>query len=171
MATPSHSDNCPTTSEPRFIVDVNVGRLAKWLRAMGYDSLFPGEIGDNELVRTALRDHRIIVTKDTGLTERRLVTTGMLKVLLIQHDDLQNQLRQVIKYLGTNLKRPFSRCIRCNEPLLDVAKDAAKDRVPPHVFRTQADFMKCPLCQRIYWRGTHWENMARQLAELKCQPV
>jgi len=153
--------------KPRFIVDVNVGRLAKWLRVMGYDTLFPSENEDNDLVRVALLEKRIIVTKDSGIVERRVVTTGRLKVVLIQHDDLKSQLRQVIGSLNLDDLRGFSRCIRCNEPLVSITKELAKDGVPPYVYETQEEFMKCPLCLRMYWRGTHWANMHEELAQLR----
>ena len=156
--------------EPRFIVDVNVGRLAKWLRVMGYDALFPSDMEDNNLVRIALREDRIIVTKDTGLTERRLVTTGRLKVVLIQHDDLKSQLQQVIRSLNLNSHREFSRCIRCNEPMENLSRESVKEQIPPYVYETQNEFMECPLCRRIYWRGTHWANMHRELAQLQACP-
>jgi len=148
-------------------VDVNVGRLAKWLRVMGYDALFPCDVEDNELVRIALRDNRIILTRDSGFTQRRLVTTGRLKAVLIQHDDFKSQLRQVIDSLDLDNHREFSRCIRCNESLEDIPKESAKGQVPPYVLETQDVFMACPVCSRIYWRGTHWANMHRELTRLR----
>ena len=153
--------------EPKFILDINVGRLAKWLRVMGYDTLFPSDAGDNELVRIALREDRIIITRDCGLTERRLVTTGRLKVLLIRQDDLNSQIRQAICDLGLTRGREFSRCIRCNEPLVNVPRASAKEQVPPYVYETHTDFMVCPQCRRTYWRGTHWANMRMELAQLR----
>ena len=145
-------------------MDVNVGRLAKWLRVMGYDALFPRDVGDNELVRLALREDRIIVTKDRGLMDRRLVTTGRLKVVLVTHDDLKSQLRQVIQTLALDHREMFTRCICCNESLVALQREEARERVPAHVYNTQEQFMQCPLCRRIYWRGTHWSNMQRDLA-------
>ena len=152
--------------EPRFVVDVNVGRLAKWLRVMGYDALFSSYMEDNELVRIALRDERIIVTRDGGLTERRLVTTGRLKAVLIQHDDLKSQLRQLIFAEDLDTTRRFSRCVRCNEQLVGLPRESARDRVPAYVYGTQEDFVECPECRRVYWRGTHWDNMLAELAQV-----
>ena len=153
--------------EPRFVVDLNVGRLAKWLRVMGYDTLFPVAAEDNELVRIALREERIIVTRDTGLTERHVVTTGRLKVELVQRDDLESQLRQVIRSLNLDSQREFSRCIRCNEPLVNVSREAAKGLVPPYVYETQKEFRECTICRRVYWRGSHWANMRSELEHLR----
>ena len=154
-------------NELRFVVDVNVGRLAKWLRVMGYDTLFPEEADDNDLVRVALKEDRLIITRDTGIAKRRLATTGRMKVVLILHDDLASQLRQLIRALDLDGSREFSRCIRCNEPLATLAKELAKGQVPPHVYDTQQRFMECPQCHRIYWRGTHWANMNQELAQLR----
>ncbi len=154
-------------NEPRFVVDLNVGRLAKWLRVMGYDALFPSNMEDNELVRIALREDRIIVTRDSGITGRRLVTTGRLKAVLVQHDDLKGQLRQVISSLNLDSSREFSRCIRCNESLVDISRESVKEQVPPYVYETQEGFMECPLCRKIYWPGSHWANMRRDLAQLR----
>ncbi len=153
--------------EPKFVVDVNVGRLAKWLRAMGYDVLCPWEAEDDELVRIGLREDRIVVTKDGGLAERRVVTTGLLRLVLIIHDDLNGQLRQVIRSLDLNSAQGFSRCIACNEPLVHCPREVARAQVPPYVHETQREFMRCPLCHRVYWRGTHWANMSRELAQLR----
>ena len=67
----------------------------------------------------------------------------------------------------SNISRGFPRCIRCNEPLVSITKELAKDGVPPYVYETQEEFMKCPLCLRMYWRGTHWANMHEELAQLR----
>ena len=152
-------------NEPRFIVDVNVGRLATWLRVMGYDTLFPSNAGDNELVGIALEEGRTIVTKDTGFIERRVVTTGRLRVVLVQHDDLRSQLYELVHSLNLNSRGRFSRCIRCNEPLVGISHESARARVPPYVYKTQKEFMGCPACQRVYWQGTHWADMHRELAQ------
>jgi len=147
----------------RFVVDVNVGRLAKWLRVMGYDTVFPREGDDNDLVRIALREGRVLVTRDAGLAKRRSVKQGQLQVVKIDGDDLRSQLRQLVRDLGLNLGGRFSRCVRCNEALRPADKQQVGERVPPYVFQHHCQFMECPRCHRIYWRGTHWSNMASEL--------
>ena len=87
-------------NEPRFVVDINVGNLAKWLRAMGYDTLFPREGDDNDLVRIALREGRILVTRDAGFGRRRAVRLGQMRAVEIAGDDLASQLRQLVRELG-----------------------------------------------------------------------
>ncbi len=108
--------------EPRFVVDVNVGRLAKWLRVMGYDTRFPRGETDNELVRIALKEGRVLVTRDSGLTLRRAARLGQMRVLYIVNDDLRSQLRQLVRDLNLNPANGFSRCVRCNLPLQSVEK-------------------------------------------------
>ena len=149
--------------ENRFVVDVNVGRLAKWLRIMGYDTLFPPEAGDNELVRTALREGRILVTRDSGIARRRAARLGQMRVVHIEDDGLEGQLRQLVRELKLDLRGEFSRCVCCNRSLENRAKAEVAERLPPYVLETQTKFMECPECLRIYWRGTHWSNMKTEL--------
>jgi uncharacterized protein with PIN domain len=150
-------------SQPGFVVDLNVGRLAKWLRVMGYDTLLHREGGDNDLVRIALREGRVLVTRDSGIAQRRVVRLGQMRLVRIVDDDLRSQLRQLVRDLHLNLDGGFSRCVRCNEPLRPVAKQEVEGRLPPYVCQTQCQFMECPQCSRLYWRGTHWSNMMAEL--------
>jgi len=153
--------------EPKFIVDLNVGRLAKWLRVLGYDALFVPDADDDQLIRIAAEEDRTILTKDSFIMQRRVVTSGQVKALLITSDYRQTQLRQVIQALGLKDDHQFSRCIECNVPLRDVAKEDVKDLVPPFVYSTQEEFMKCPRCGKVYWKGTHWTNMRQELAQVR----
>jgi len=150
-------------------VDLNVGRLAKWLRVLGYDALFPADAEDNELLRIALREGRIIVTRDAGLAVRHLATSGRLKVLLIRDDNPKDQLRQVVGSLDLDATRPFSRCICCNEPLDSLSRESVRERVPDYVYKTQQEYSGCAPCSRIFWRGTHWANMQRDLALVRSE--
>ena len=153
--------------EPRFIVDINVGRLARWLRAMGYDAVLFTREDDNDMVRTALKEDRIVLTKDRGILQRRLAATGRLRVVHLTSDIVREQLRQMVAALALNpTHHPFSRCLECNRPLEERNKEEVEGHVPPHVFRTQREFSQCPSCGRIYWQGTHWEAMRRKLGEL-----
>ena len=117
----------------RFVVDVNVGRLAKWLRIMGYDTLFPREAGDNELVRIALREGRVLVTRDADIARRRAVRLQQMRVVCIKDDDLRGQLRQLVPELNLDLTGRFSRCVRCNQVLDPIAKEEVVERLPPYV--------------------------------------
>jgi uncharacterized protein with PIN domain len=95
---------------------------------------------------------------------RRLITNGQIKAVLIDSDQPQQQIHQVVNTLGLDSRfKPFSLCLECNQPLVERAKDEVKELVPPYVFKTQEQFMQCPDCQRIYWRGTHWRAMTKKL--------
>ncbi len=148
----------------KFIVDNNAGKLAKWLRMIGYDALFFDGRNDADMIATALAEGRVILTRDTQIMRRRVVTTGQLEAILIKSDESELQMHQVVETL--NLERqfkPFTICLECNQPLMERSKKQVKDLVPPYVFQTQSQFMECPACHRIYWRGTHWQAMTEKL--------
>jgi len=155
----------------KFIVDNNVGKLAKWLRIMGYDTLFFNGSDDSRMIATALAEGRVILTRDTQIMRRRLVTSGRLKAILIEGDQPEQQMHQVIETLNLDCQfRPFAICLECNQPLVERSKQQVKDLVPPYVFQTQSQYMECPVCHRIYWRGTHWQAMTRRLNRFaECQ--
>jgi len=151
----------------KFIVDNNVGKLAKWLRIMGYDTLFFDGINDSRMIATALAEGRVILTRDTQIMRRRVITSGQLKAILINGDEPELQMRQVIDTLNLDCRfRPFTICLECNQLLVERSKRQVKDLVPPYVFQTQNQYMECPTCHRIYWRGTHWQAMTKKLNKL-----
>ena len=151
----------------KFIVDSNVGRLARWLRIAGFDTVFINDLDDNRLVRLALSEGRVLLTKDTQILKRRVATTGRLKVILIESEEVKAQLRQVVKTLKlTEEIKPFTLCLECNQPLVTKDKEEVKELVPPYVFETQTQYMQCPACNRVYWRGTHWQRMSRELEKI-----
>jgi len=150
----------------RFIVDTNAGKLARWLRIMGYDTLFINDIDDEGLIAIGLKEKRVLLTKDTQIMRRRVVTSGRLKALLIIDDDSKAQLHYVVEAMRLNQKRQFTICLECNETLVPRIKEEVRELVPPYVFRTQSRFVECPSCHRIYWRGTHWQRMKQELEML-----
>jgi hypothetical protein len=153
--------------EVKFIVDTNVGKLAKWLRIMGYDTLFIKGIDDNELVRIAVKEERVVLTKDTQIMRRRIVSEGKVQVVLLKDDDVKAQLHQVVQTLQLDpWPKAFSLCLECNQVLVPREKADIRELVPPYVFQTQSQYMQCPSCHRIYWRGTHWQRMKRELEKL-----
>jgi uncharacterized protein with PIN domain len=143
-----------------------VGKLAKWLRMMGYDSLFFDGSDDSHMVARALAEGRVILTRDTEIMKRRHITSGRLKAVLIDSEEPEWQIRQLIDTLNlTHQFKPFTLCLECNQPLIERSQEEVKDRVPPYVYKTQSQYMECPACHRIYWRGTHWEAMTRKIKE------
>lgn len=153
--------------EITFIVDSNAGKLARWLRMMGYDALFFNDIEDGRLVDMAMKEGRVVVTRDTQIAKRRVAANGSLRVILTRDDDPRTQLLQVMKELSLDCRlRQFTRCLECNRRLVPRSREEVKDLVPPYVFGTQAQYMQCPSCSRIYWQGTHWQRMKRALEEI-----
>ena len=157
-----------TTDTLKFMVDINVAKLAKWLRMMGYDTeLFDGD-DDSRMIVIALRQGRVILTKDTQIMKRGVVASGRLKTVLITSDEPELQIQQVVETLKLDCQfRPFTLCLECNQPLVERSKEEVKELVPPYVFQTQNQYMECPACHRIYWKGTHWQAMARRLEKFK----
>jgi uncharacterized protein len=149
-----------------FVVDGMLGTLAKWLRLLGYDTLFDPGLDDHQLVRLARAQDRVLLTRDRELARRRGV-----RHLLIAGESLADQIRQVWTELDlvpvAQAGQPVPRCPVCNEVLLAIDREAARLRVPPYVAETQQAFCACPACQRVYWRGTHWEHMQQYLQEIQ----
>ena len=152
--------------KPRFLADCNVGRLARWLRALGYDASYHARIGDAELVQEAAAESRVLLTRDRDLTKRRVIQTGVVRAILIRDDEVTKQLRQVFAELGLELKEALTRCIECNAELESRVPATVAERVPPYVRLTQSKYSECPDCGRIYWAGTHWQRMREVLAGL-----
>lgn len=147
-------------NRPRFIVDQNVGKLTRYLRMMGYDAVFFDGEHDGQMVATARREKRIILTKDSGVMQRRVITKGPVEAVFIEGDQPPVQIRQVVTTLGLDPHlNPFSICLECNQPLEPRTREEVADQVPAYVFRTQTQYRACPACGRVYWQGTHWQAM------------
>ncbi|MBN2240307.1 MAG: Mut7-C RNAse domain-containing protein [Dehalococcoidales bacterium] len=151
----------------KFIIDHNVGKLVKWLRMLGYDTVFFTGPDDWDMVKTALNEDRVLLTKDTGVMKRGVVSSGRVKALFIESIDAEEQVKQVIETFHLDYRSGlFSRCMECNTLLEERSREQVTDRVPPYVRKTQEEYMECPSCLRIYWKGTHWQAMNARLAEI-----
>ena len=144
---------------PRFIADVMLGRLARWLRILGYDVLYSNGFADEEIVELAQEDDRVILTRDVRMLERR----GAQNHVFIESGDLDTQMEQVIGALHLERLELFSRCLECNRILEIETREAVEGRVPPYVFGTQEFFKSCPECSRIYWPGTHRDHIQQRV--------
>lgn len=151
---------------PRFLADCNVGRLARWLRVLGYDAAYEPALPDAQVIARALAEGRVLLTRDADMMRRRVITGGALKAILLRHDRVEDQVRQVLTELALEPSQALSRCLDCNAELEPRAKDAVAHRLPPYVRATQDRFSECPSCARIYWPGTHWERMRERIAAL-----
>jgi uncharacterized protein with PIN domain len=154
--------------EIKFIADNNVGKLARWLRLIGYNTVLFTQKNDSQMIKTALSEERAILTKDSQFMRRRLVTGGRIKAIYIKQDDPNLQVQEVVQTLNLNYHfKPFTLCLECNQELIARDKEEVQNRVPAHVFETQTQYTECPVCHRIYWQGTHWQAMVRKLQELQ----
>jgi uncharacterized protein len=144
----------------RLLADCMLGRLAKWLRFLGYDTAYENDASDHHLARRARAEGRCLLTCDHELAARRGLCT-----LLIRSEILEEQVQEVQSALGPPPAPALSRCSICNVELEPVSPAEVADRVPPYVLKTQTDFLYCPACERVYWPGTHVEAMNEQLQQ------
>ena len=147
-------------AEIKFAADAMVGKLARWMRVLGFDVAYWKRIDDDELIRIAEAENRIILTRDTGIAARRPDTR---RCVLIESDHYKQQLRQVLDAFALTEFHVFSRCLECNTLLETVDKEAVFERVPPFVYLTQDRFAACPSCGRVFWHGTHADQMLARL--------
>lgn len=145
----------------RFIADIMLGKLARYLRMAGNDVLYSNNISDDEILSIAKDQNRIILTRDNLMLQRRECKNGIISSMLIKDDGLLEQLRQVKDDLNINLEPLLIRCLKCNSLLEKARKPELKGKVPPYVFKTQESFLYCAGCGKYYWRGTHYENICR----------
>lgn len=153
------------TAPARFVADCMLGRLAKWLRVLGYDVAYERRIDDDALIELARRDRRILLSRDTRLARRRALKDGKVLCILVESDRPDEQLAEMIARHGVEI-RPrllLSRCLRCNEPTVAATRDDVRDEVPPYVHGTQRRFSRCPACRRVYWRATHVDGILARL--------
>ena len=150
-----------TVPPPKFLADVMLGTLARWLRILGYDTAYDNQIGDRELVRRCLEENRIALTRDRPLIQR----SSLPRQLLIESEPLFDQIREVLAFVEDEAdhQRLLTLCLECNAPLADAVKEKVRTRVPPYVYQTQTRFKECPACRKIYWSGTHRQNIYARL--------
>ncbi len=148
----------------RFVADCMLGRLAKWLKILGFDVLFFSRAEDGDLVDIARRDRRILLTRDSGLIEKK----GKRKDrLFVTSEDWKEQVVQVLDEYGLWKEiKPHSRCLSCNLPVKSLPKSKAKNLVTPYVLENAGDFALCPACGRVYWKGSHSGDMERKIESI-----
>jgi uncharacterized protein len=149
--------------EVRFVLDGHLGRLARYLRMLGFDVRWSSDAHDADIARIAAAEHRVLLTRDSGLLKRRIVNHGYR----VREVDPQRQLTEVVHRL--DLFRsivPFQRCLCCNDLLETVVKEDVADDLPPRVRERHDAFRRCPSCRRVYWAGSHHRRMERLISDL-----
>ncbi|MBN2469446.1 MAG: Mut7-C ubiquitin/RNAse domain-containing protein [Anaerolineae bacterium] len=146
----------PAPPEPRFVLDVHLGKLATYLRLMGFDALFPENYDDANLARISEEEQRIMLTRDRGLLKRSNVTHGYC----LRSTNSRRQLVEVLRrYDLASAIQPFTRCLRCNGRLEPVPKSAILDQLEPGTREHYDDFRQCQTCGQIYWQGAHFMRL------------
>ncbi len=150
--------------EPKFIADVHLGSLARYMRMLGFDVFYKNNLSGEEIIETSLHGHRAILTKDRDLLKNNRITHGYW----IRNDMIEGQLKEVIERfdLKENINE-FMRCLECNSILVPVEKHKIEHRLPPKVKEWQDQFWYCENCDKIYWQGTHYEKMIKFIAHLR----
>lgn len=150
----------------RFVLDVHLGRLARYLRLAGFDARCDPGADDAALARVAAAEGRTLLTRDRGLLKRREVTHGYF----VRAADARRQLAEILRRFDlARAVAPLRRCPCCNEPLVAAAPESVVGRVPPRVAERHREFRRCPACDRTYWRGTHAERVEQLLAEAQAE--
>jgi len=149
--------------ETRFVLDVHLGRLAGYLRMLGFDALYRSDYRDEELVRISSAEGRILLTRDLGLLKHAAIQHGYA----VRQTNPRQQAREVVQRFDLSRSAaPFTRCLRCNQPLAPVAKESIQERLPETTRAYYDDFRRCPGCDRLYWAGSHYQRMRRLVDEL-----
>lgn len=149
--------------EPCFVLDVHLGRLAAYLRLLGFDCLYRNDYSDEELLSISRAEHRIVLSRDIGLLKRSMLTHGAF----LHATDPRRQLREVLDRFQLEARIvPFSRCARCNGLVEPLPAESATASVPTGIARHQHDFSHCVDCGQVYWPGSHLARLRQRLAEV-----
>jgi uncharacterized protein len=146
----------------RFVLDVHLGTLARYLRLLGFDSLYRNDYDDHTIIALAVDEQRIILTRDRGLLKHRAVTHGYW----LRETHPRRQLREVLRAFDLQGGiSAFTRCLACNGELHPLPKSEVADRLPPRVREWQEEFVQCRECGKLYWPGTHYERLRQIVSE------
>jgi len=144
---------------PRFVADHMLGSLARWLRIMGYDTVYDKSLDDPGIANLARAESRFILTRDRELAKEP-------GALMIEADDLDSQLKAIAEKYGLKFHDDLIRCSSCNGELADLDKAQAKESVPEGAFENNERFWKCSKCGKVYWKGTHWHGIMDRFRRL-----
>lgn len=152
--------NCSMEKEPFFAVDIMLGKLAKWLRLMGFNTFYSNCAQDDFLMKLTVKEKRVLLTRDRSLASR----LGSA-AYFVENIFLPEQLKEVTTAFQLNRFHPTGRCSVCNGVLVSIPKSDVAGRVPPYVFRTEAHFFQCTECRKFYWEGTHVQGIKKMISE------
>jgi len=145
------------------VVDCMLGKCARWLRILGFDTLFFSKAEDDRLIDLARKQNRVLLTRDTGIVEK----AKQIEVLFIKSEHWKSQVRQVLSELNLREQaKPYSRCIECNVMLKPLSKKQAKNLVAPFVYERSDSFALCLKYGRVFWPGTHHSDMNFKIEDI-----
>ena len=151
----------------KFIADINLGNIIKYMRVLGLDLYYDPLLSTREIIEISKRENRVILTKSRKLLKFKDVSHG----IFIRPGTTTEQIRRIIYYLDIKDKiKPFSRCLRCNTLLNIVLKEKILDRIPPKTKEFCDEYVQCQSCDKIYWKGTHFSNMKKVVRQILDQP-
>ena len=151
------------TEEPGFVLDGHLGRLASHLRMLGLDCLYSNAYEDDELVRINVEEERILLTRDRLLLMHKVITQGYL----LRSLNSTEQLHEVMhRYSLAKWVKPFQRCMHCNHPLEPVEKETVLEKLEPLTKKYYDEFKLCPACNKVYWKGSHYERMLQLIEKV-----
>ncbi len=148
---------------PRFVCDEQLGRLAKWLRLQGFDTIFKCPVENKELIRIAQSEKRFLLTRDSHLPAKTLWEG----VVVIEESNYARQMTELRKKIHLPKGKSFSRCLDCNDLIQSVPRAKVEGRVPAEVAQNYDKFYTCPSCSKIFWKGSHVKNSEAALKRLK----
>ena len=147
----------------RFIADINLGDIVKYMRVLGFDVYFDSTLSNRNIIEISNQNNRIILTRSKKLLKFKAVSHG----LFIRPGTTTQQIRHIIDYLDIQEDiKPFSRCLKCNTLLVAVQKKDILDRIPEKTKEYCHDYGLCPSCDKIFWKGTHYMNMKKVLGPI-----
>ena len=150
--------------KPKFVADVHLGRLARYMRMLGFDTLYKNNIDDDEIVNISVDEKRTILTRDRNILKISIVTHGYF----VRNIEIKKQLIEILNRFNLeNQIKEFTRCIECNTILEPISKEEIIDKLPLKVSESQEFFSICPGCKKIYWKGTHHHKMNAFIQSLK----
>lgn len=150
---------------PTFIVDSMLGTLSKWLRIFGFDTLYFRSIDDNELIKIAKQQNRILITRDSRLVKSKKISD----YIFITSENIIEQIKEVLSFLSASrslILNPFSRCVKCNGILAEVDKKTIFNDVPEHIYRMYDSFFRCSSCGNVYWEGSHKDMIDKKINDI-----
>lgn len=148
----------------RFVLDTHLGRLAAYLRLLGFDTLYRNDYDDPALAEISANEKRILLTRDIKLLMRKQITHGYF----VRETQPQQQLLEIISRFDlSNSINPFARCLHCNGEIHSVAKEKIIHRLMPRTIKYYNEFWQCKQCKKIYWKGSHYQRMKRLIDHLK----